>query len=154
VTLYLPSFGEMVCLGICRTCPATNSELLITTIRFLYGEIYGVMEYFEKLNSGPIEIATELRGVLTRPHRMYLLEPNRSDHSMCNTREWNEWLGKCVDPRTQKAKKKNKQGRPLNSNVETRCFVEKVGGNEFHLLIFSKVGGIFLYFKSTVPAIP
>jgi hypothetical protein len=46
------------------------------------------------------------------------------------------------------------QGRPLNSNVEARCFIEKVGGNEFHTLIFSKVGGIFLYFKSTVAAIP
>jgi hypothetical protein len=23
------------------------------------------------------------------------------------------------------------QGRPLHSNVEARCFIEKVGGNEF-----------------------
>ena len=37
------------------------------------------------------------------------------------------------------------QGRPLNSNVEARCFIEKVGGNEFYMLIFSKVGGGYFY---------
>jgi hypothetical protein len=42
------------------------------------------------------------------------------------------------------------QGRPLNSNVEARCFIEKIGGNVNVL----EMGVIFLYFKSTVPAIP